>query len=91
MLKEASHRHERLSSHDSGSASAGLQHQFSQGGSEDDEEADGSGAETADMSDQNDQQKWCICNQVSYGEMVACDNKGVSLILIPATARRTRY
>lgn len=75
MLKEASHRHERLS-HE---VSTSLQQQLSQGGSDDEEEGEGSGAETADMSDQNDQQRWCICNQVSYGEMVACDNKDVSV------------
>lgn len=25
-----------------------------------------------------DEQTYCICNQVSYGEMVACDNEDVS-------------
>lgn len=28
-----------------------------------------------DLSDQSDQQRWCICNRVSYGAMVACDDK----------------
>lgn len=26
-----------------------------------------------------DEQTYCICNQVSYGEMVACDNNDVSM------------
>lgn len=25
--------------------------------------------------------RYCICNQVSYGDMVACDNEAVSVIL----------
>lgn len=25
---------------------------------------------------------YCICNQVSYGEMVACDNPGVSTYIL---------
>ena len=32
-----------------------------------------------------DEQTYCICNQVSYGEMVACDNEDVSS-LCPAAA-----
>lgn len=24
--------------------------------------------------------RYCICNQVAYGTMVACDNKGVKLL-----------
>lgn len=28
-----------------------------------------------------DEQTYCICNQVSYGEMVACDNEDVSCCL----------
>ncbi|VDO99827.1 unnamed protein product [Soboliphyme baturini] len=34
-----------------------------------------------EAAEQNDQQRWCICNQVSYGEMVACDNKDVSIAI----------
>lgn len=27
-----------------------------------------------------DEQKYCMCQQVSYGEMVACDNQEVRFI-----------
>lgn len=26
--------------------------------------------------------RYCVCNQVSYGDMVACDNEEVRIILI---------
>lgn len=26
--------------------------------------------------------RYCICNQVSYGDMVACDNQDVSTVLV---------
>jgi len=25
---------------------------------------------------------YCLCNQVSYGEMIACDNPGVSILIL---------
>ena len=28
--------------------------------------------------------RYCICNQVSYGDMVACDNEDVSLVILHA-------
>lgn len=44
------------------------------GSSTDDADA---GVDGNDMSDQSDQQRWCICNRVSFGAMVACDDKDV--------------
>ena len=26
--------------------------------------------------------RYCICNQVSYGDMVACDNEAVSILIL---------
>lgn len=36
--------------------------------------ADDTGALEADP----DEQRYCICNEVAFGDMVACDNKNVS-------------
>lgn len=38
------------------------------------------GTDAAELSDQSDQQRWCICNRVSFGNMVACDDKDVSFV-----------
>lgn len=29
--------------------------------------------------------RYCVCNQVSYGDMVACDNEDVSILFINLT------
>lgn len=35
-------------------------------------------ADNADWSYDPNEPRYCICNQVSYGDMVACDNSDVS-------------
>lgn len=34
--------------------------------------------------------RYCICNQVSYGDMVACDNSDVSFLLIFSNVRTNK-
>ena len=34
--------------------------------------------EAEEGAESGDARRWCICNQTSYGEMVACDNPNVS-------------
>uniref|UniRef100_A0A915HR13 PHD-type domain-containing protein n=1 Tax=Romanomermis culicivorax TaxID=13658 RepID=A0A915HR13_ROMCU len=50
--------------------------QFYAGGStRDDSDQEVGNNDAAELSDQSDQQRWCICNRVSFGNMVACDDK----------------
>lgn len=36
-------------------------------------------SENASLADDEDEQTYCLCNDVSYGEMVACDNNKVGV------------
>jgi inhibitor of growth protein 3 len=38
-------------------------------------------AENPDWTYDPNEPRYCICNQVSYGDMVACDNEDVSIAL----------
>lgn len=41
-------------------------------------EGSGSGSDAEEQEEEGeDQRTWCFCNEKSYGEMVACDNKQV--------------
>lgn len=86
MLKEAVHRQEQRSesghflapstSYSSGMSSAGTSASGSARGYTSGRKHDGHFSTEEEESDPNEP-RYCICNQVSYGEMVACDNKDV--------------
>lgn len=40
---------------------------------------DNNTVETPDWTFDPSEPRYCLCNQVSYGDMVACDNEDVSL------------
>lgn len=42
----------------------------------DDEDAEGDEDQEMEGEDERDDQKYCTCRSVSYGNMVACDNDG---------------
>lgn len=42
-------------------------------------------AEVLDMPVDPNEPTYCLCNQVSYGEMIGCDNPDVSIFLLHTT------
>lgn len=39
-------------------------------------------AEVLDMPVDPNEPTYCLCNQVSYGEMIGCDNQDVSILIL---------